>query len=293
MANNYIIFEDGVHAEVFLVEANSEKLAWKLYLERQWEYVEQGDGTYRHKIRHHVNLDDVFGIYGITSHSDGSYSDVHGSAFSSLEEVKSLYGIEEQADETFISRDKAYANLAEARCRVAGHHHVEIALCLINPLSLFQTLFVSRDKWEYAQLDTVDEIKSDIITQHLWQATRYESIGQVKEAVAELKKALRLTSEPREKLNIFLEVGRLCGLLNQLPEAAKQYTQALQLVSEYDNYALIRYGLAEVYQKMGLTSKALWHYRQVPVGHLDEGEEKELEKRIAELEQTDRATKTA
>ena len=292
MITQFIIFEDSTHAQIFLVQADNEEQAWKLYLERQWNYVEQPDGTYRSKPVHHDNLDKAFGTYGIISHSDGSYSNTHGVAFPSLEEVKFKYSIEEQDNETFVSHNERYSSLEEAIPHIVGHRHVEIAPCNINLLIAFQTLFVSRDKRDYAQLDTKKEIEDDIISQHLWQAVRYESIGQVSGAVAELNKALKLTHDPRERLSISLDAGRLLESLNHLPAAAKQYKYALQVASEYDDHAAIRYGLASVYEKMGLTSKALWHYRRVPANHLDEEDSEELQKRIAELEKVSLPMKT-
>ncbi len=39
MTREFIIYEDSVHAQVFLVQAESEEQAWKLYLDREVEAV--------------------------------------------------------------------------------------------------------------------------------------------------------------------------------------------------------------------------------------------------------------
>lgn len=291
--NGYIIFEDSVHSQVFFVQATEEMQAWKLYLERQWEYVEQSDGTYRHKVRYHKSLNEVFGVYGIISNPDGSYFNVHGATFSSLQEVQSYYSIKELSNEMFTSQGVAYFTLAEAKCQVAGHHHLEIAPCCPNLSLAFQTLFVSRDKWEYAQLDTADKIKEDIHLQHLWQAVRYETLGELKEAIAELKQALHITPNRREQLSLLLDVGRLLEVLDQLPAAARYYQKALGLATEFDNRGAIRYGLAEVYERMGQLSKALWHYKRVSLEDLDDEDNEKITGRITELEQSISTTKTA
>ena len=202
MNTTYIIFEDSVHAQVFLVQAEDEEHAWKLYLERERYYVEQPDGTYRSGPWTHDGLQDAFQTYGIASQNDGSYFDTEGDTFRSLDDAKAKYGIVEQSDETFISYDKSYPDLKEALRQTVGHHHYEIAPCSINPLAAFQTLYVSKDKWDYVGQDTPEDLKSDIVTQHLWQAERYKTLGQPEAAVAELKKALKLAASRREKLDI-------------------------------------------------------------------------------------------
>jgi len=261
---------------------------WKLYLDREYDYVEQPDGTYRGKPVERDNLDEVFGAYGISSQPDGSYSNTHGATFPSLEEVKSKYGIEEQADETFISLGESYPSLMEAIPRVVGHHHVEIAPCNVNLLAAFQALYVSKDKWDYVGFDTPEDLKSDIVLQHLWQAERYEVLEQLKEAVAELKKALRLTLDPRERLSNFFHTARLLMLLGQFLAAAKQYKQALNLATEYDNRGQIKLGIAECYEEAGQLPKAIWHYKRVissdPEDDPDMDEREDLKKRVAELE---------
>ena len=292
MANGYVIFEDSVHSQVFFARATEEIQAWKLYLEHQWEYIEQPDGAYRHKIRHHKSLDEVFGVYGITSSADGSYFNTQGVAFSSLEEVQSYYSIKELSNKMFTSQGVAYPTLADARHEVAGHHHVEIAPCCLNLSSVFQRLFVSRDKWEYAQLDTVEEINQDIHLQHLWQAVRYETLGELKKAIAELKKALQITSNRREQLSILLNMGRLLEELNQLSAAAKYYQKALNVATQFDNRGAIRYGLAEIYERLGQPARALWHYKRTPLEDLDDEDNERIIERIAELEQQNLVTGT-
>ena len=183
----------------FWCRQKNEEQAWKLYLDREYNYVEQPDGTYRGRPKDYENLDEIFGAYGIMSHPDGTHSNTHGITFASLKEVKDKYGIEELPGETFIAHDVSYPSLMEAIPRVVGHHHVEIDPCNINMLAVFQTLYVSKDKWDYVELDTPEDLKSDIISQHCWQAERYTTLGQLKEAVMELKKALRLTTDPRDK----------------------------------------------------------------------------------------------
>ena len=232
MTREFIIYEDSVHAQVFLVQAESEEQAWTLYLDREYNYIEHPDGTYRGRPEDYDNLDKIFGAYGITSHPDGTYSNTHGLTFASLEEVKSKYGIEEQADETFIVYDESYPSLMEAVHGVVGHHHVEIDPCDINLLAEFQTLFVSKDKWDYVELDTPENLKSDIISQHKWQAERYNTLGQLKEAITELKKALRLTTDPKEKNDLHCHIARLLWLSRQLSAAAKQYQIALRTANE-------------------------------------------------------------
>ncbi len=288
MTREFIIYEDSVHAQVFLVQAESEEQAWKLYLDREYNCIEQPDGTYRRRPEDYDNLDSVFGTYGIILHDDGTYSNTHGLAFSSLEEVKSKYGIEELPDETFIAHDESYPSLMEAIHRVAGHHHVEIAPCDINPLAAFQTLYVSKDKWDYAELDTPENLKSDIVLQHWWQAERYSTLGQPKDVIAELRKALRLTTDPREKMSLHVSIAWQLSCLYRFPAAARHYKQALRLATEYDNRGQYRIGVAENYEKAGHLSKAIWHYKRVinadPEDDPDPEERGELKKRVAELE---------
>jgi tetratricopeptide (TPR) repeat protein len=286
MNTDYIIFEDSVHAQVFLVQANSEEQAWKLYLERERNYVEQSDGTYRSGPWTHGNLQDVFQTYGIVSRGDGSYFDTEGATFQSLDDVRAMYGIEERSDETFVSYDKSYPNLTEALRQTVGHHRFEIAPCSINPLAAFQTLFVSKDKWDYVEQGTSEDLKSDIATQHLWQAERYKTLGQLEDAVAELKKALNLAASRKEKLDILLGLGWLLRSLGQFSAAVKNYREALHIATEYDNEAWIRQRLAEVYEEMGQPSKALWHYRRVLVDDLDDADTEKLQERITELSLT-------
>ncbi len=284
MTREFIIYEDSVHAQVFLVQAESEEQAWKLYLDREYDYVEQPDGTYRHRPEEYDNLDSVFGAYGVMAHPDGTYSNTHGVAFPSLKEVKAKYGIEELPNETFIAHDVSYPSLMEAIPQVVGHHHVEIDLCDINMLAAFQTLFVSKDKWDYVELDTPENLKSDIVLQHRWQAERYTTLGQLKEAAAELKNALRLTIDPRDKNDLHFHIARLLWSHGQLSAAAKQYKIALRTATEFDNFDIIRYYLAQVYEEMGQPAKALWHYKRVDLDELHDDTLEELKKRVAELE---------
>lgn len=292
MDKEFIIFVDGVHAQVFLVQAEDEEQAWKLYLEQEQHYVEQPDGTYRSGPWTHDGLEDVFRTYGITSRRDGTYADTSGSTFQSLEDVKATYGVEEQSDETFVSRDRSYPNLTEALRQTVGHTHLELSPCDVNPLAKFQTLFVSKDKWEYVEQGASEDLKADVITQHLWQAERYKTLGQLKEAVAELKKALKMAASRKEKLSISLDLGWLLRSLGQLPAAAKKYKDALCIATEYDNRGWIRQRLAEVYEEMGLHSIALWHYKRVSVDDLYAEDLEKLYKRIAELDLAVSATKT-
>lgn len=283
MNKEFIIFEDSVHAQVFLVQAEDEEHAWKLYLERERYYVEQPDGTYRSGPWTHDSLQDAFQTYGIASQSDGSYSDTEGSIFQSSDDVKAVYGIVEQRDETFISYDKRYPDLKEALHATVGHHHYEIAPCSINPLAAFQTLYVSRDKWDYVEQDTPVDLKSDIVTQHLWQAERYKTLGQSEAAVAELKKALKMTGSRKDKLGILLDLGWLLKSVGQFSAAAKNHRDALRITTEYDNRGAIRQSLGEIYEEMGQPSKALWHYKRVLVDDLDDEDTEKLQERIAEL----------
>ncbi len=284
MTRDFIIYEDSVHAQVFLVQAESEEQAWKLYLDREYSYVEQPDGTYRGRPGDYDNLDGIFGTYGIIVHDDGSYSNTHGAVFPSLKEVKDKYGIEELPNETFIAHDVSYASLVEAIHGEVGHHHVEIAPCNINLLAAFQTLYVSKDKWDYVELDTPEDLKYDIISQHLWQAERYTTLGQLEEAVAELKKALRLTIDPSEENDLYCHIARLLWSHGQLSAAVKQYQIALRTANEFDNPAMIRYFLAQIYEEMGQPAKALWHYKRVDADELHDDTLEEMQKRVAELE---------
>ena len=286
MNKEFIIFEDSVHAQMFLVQAEDEEQAWKLYLERERYYVEQPDGTYRSGPWTHDGLQDAFQTYGIASQSDGSYFDTEGATFQSLDDVKAVYGIVEQSDETFISYDKSYPNLTEALRATVGHHHYEIAPCSINPLAAFQTLFVSKDKWDYVEQDTPEDLKSDIVSQHLWQAERYKTLGQLEDAVAELKKALKLASSRRDKLGILLDLGSLLKSLGRFSAAARSYQDALRITTEYDNRGAIRQSLGEIYEEMGQPSKALWHYKRVLVDDLDDDDLQKLQERITELSLT-------
>ncbi len=288
MTREFIIYEDSVHAQVFLVQAESEEQAWTLYLDREYDYIKQPDGTYRGRPEEYDNLDKIFGAYGLMLHPDGTYTNTHGLTFAALEEVKSHYGIEEQADETFNVYDVSYPSLMEAVHGEVGHHHVEIDPCNINMLAAFQTLFVSKDKWDYVELDTPEDLRSDIISQHLWQAERYTTLGQLKEAVAELKKALRLTTDPRNKNDLHGHIARLLWSRGQLSAAAKQYKIALHTATEFDNFDMIRYYLAQVYEEMGQPAKALWHYKRVDVDELHDDTLEELKKRVAELEERDK-----
>ena len=287
MNKEFIIFEDSVHAQVFLVQAEDEEHAWKLYLERERHYVEQPDGTYRSGPWTHDGLQDVFNTYGIASQSDGSYCDSEGGVFQSLDAVKAVYGIVEQSDETFISYDKSYPNQAEALRATVGHHHYEIAPCGINPLAAFQTLFVSKDKWDHVEQDTPEDLKSDIVSQHLWQAERYKTLGQPEAAVAELRKALKLAASRKDKLDILLDLGWQLRSLGRFSAAAKNYRSALYIATEYDNEAWTRQRLAEVYEEMGQPSKALWHYKRVLVDDLHDDDLQKLQERIAELSLAD------
>lgn len=281
MNTTYIIFEDSVHAQVFLVQAKDEEQAWKLYLEHERHYVEQPDGTYRSGPWTHDSLKNVFQTYGIASRGDGSYYDTEGATLQSLDDVKATYGIEEQSDETFISYDKTYSSLKEALRHTIGHHHLEIAPCSVDLLAAFQTLFVSKDKWDYVEQSSVEDLKFDIVTQHTWQAERYKTLGRPEAAVAELKNALKIVSSRKEKLRIFLDLGWLLGSLGQFPAAAKNYRDALHIATEYDNSASIRQSLAEVYEKMGQPAKALWHYKRVLVDDLHDEDTQKLQERIA------------
>lgn len=288
MTREFIIYEDSVHAQVFLVQAETENQAWKLYLDRGYDCVEQPDGTYRGKAEEYDNLDSIFGAYGIIVHDDGSYSNTHGAVFSTLEEVKSKYGIEEQPDETFVLCGESYPSLTEAIPRVVGHHHVEIAPCDINMLATFQTIYVSKDKWDYVELDEPEDLKSDIVSQHLWQAERYSTLGQPKDVIVEQRRALRLTLDPREKMGLYVSIAWRLSCLGQFSAAAKHYKQALWLATEYDNRGQYRIGVAENYEKAGHLSKAIWHYKRVinadPEDDPDMDEREELKKRVAELE---------
>ena len=214
------------------------------------------------------------------------------SKFRELEDVKAMYGIEEQSDETFISRDKSDASLTEALRQIVGHH-LEIAPCNINPLAAFQALFASKDKWDYVEQDTIKDLKSDIVSQHLWQAERYKTLGQLKDAIAELRKALKIVVSRKEKLDILLDLGWLLRSLGQFSAAAKKYEAALRIATEYDNIAWIRQRLAEVYVEMGQPSMALLHYEQVFVDDLYTEDREELQKHIAELNLTISTTPTA
>lgn len=283
MNKEYIIFADSVHTQVFLAQAEDEEEAWKLYLERERHYVEQPGGTYRSGPWTHDSLQDAFQTYGIVSQSGGSYSDTRGSTFGSLDDVKAIYGIEEQSDETFISYDKSYPDLTEALRATVGHHHFEIAPCSINPMATFQTLFVSKDKWDYVERDTQEDLKSDIVSQHLWQAERYKTLGQPEAAVAELKKALKIADAREDELSILLDLGWLLRSLRRFSAAAKNYRDALRIATEYDNGAWTRQRLAEVYEEMGQPSKALWHYKRVLVDDLYNEDIQKLQERIAEL----------
>ena len=302
MLTEYIIFEDSVHAQVFLVRAEDEEQAWKLYLEQEENYVEQPDGTYRGKPSDYDSLKSVFGAYGITLHKDGSYSDVDGLTFRSSGEVKSFYGIEELSADKVIVYGKSYPNLTEALRQVVGHHHIEIDPCEIDSSAAIQTLFVSRDKWDYVELFapdiTTEDIMSDIVSGYLWQARRYEGVGRASEAIVELKKMLRLTLSRKEKLNALFELGRLYVLSGQFVRAAKQYQQVLHLATEHDNRGHIRSLLAKVYEEMGQLSKALWHYKRTLRDNLrdDDLHDEDIEaikKRIAALEQANFTTTTA
>lgn len=282
----------------FFVQAEDEAAAWKLYLEREENYVEQPGGTYRSGPVEYESLESIFGAYGITQHNDGSYTDVNDGTFQSWEDVKNFYGIKEQGDGTFIVYDKSYPNLSEALRQTVGHHHIEIALCSINYLAAFQTLFVSKDKWDYVGLDTPEDLRSDIITQHLWQAERYDTLGQLQDAVAELRKALRLAVVKRERSSIRFHIARLLVLLGQYSAAAKEYKEVLRLATEHDNRGQFRSLLAEVYDKMGQPSKALWHYKRTLRDNLRDDDLRDedceaVQKRITELEQANPTTKTA
>ena len=298
MPKEYVIFEDSVHAQVFLVQAEDEEAAWKLYLERERNYVEQPDGTYRSGPFNFESLDSIFGAYGIISHGDGSYSDTDDRTFQSWEDVKEFYGIEEQPDGTFIVCDKIYSNLREALRQTVGHHHIEIDPCNINYLAPFQTLFVSRDKWDYVELDTPKDLKADIIRQHLWQSERYKTLGQLQDAVAELKKALRLPVARKKKVDVLLDLARLLRLLGQHSAAAEQYKEVLRLATEHDNRGEIRSLLAETYDDMGQSAKALWHYKRTLRDNLRDDDLRDedveaIKKRIAALEQANPTTAPA
>lgn len=297
MLKEYIIFEDSAHAQVFLVQAEDEAGAWNLYLEREHNYVRQPDGTYRGGPFDYECLESIFGAYGITQHDDGSYSDTDDKTFQSWEETKTFYGIEEQADGTYLVYNKSYANLSEALRQTVGHR-IEIAPSDINYLAPFQTLYASKDKWDYIGFATSESLKSDIVSQHLWQAERYDALGQLEEAVAELNKALILAPSRKEQLSIRFHTARLLNSLGQYPAAAKQYKKVLRLATEHDNRGHIRSLLAEVYEHMGQPSKALWHYKYALRANLrdDDLHDEECEavqKRIVELEPADLATKTA
>lgn len=298
MPNEYIIFEDSVHAQIFLVQAKDEAAAWNLYLEREQNYVQQPDDTYRSRPVEYESLESIFGAYGITQHDDGSYTDVNDGIFQSWEYVKNFYGIEQQDDGTFVVYDKSYPNLFETLHQTVGHHHIEIAPCNINYLAPFQTLYVSKDKWDYVELDTPEDLKSDIITQHLWQAERYDTLGQLQDAVAELRKALGLAVIKREQSSIRFHIARLLVLLGQYPAAAEEYKKVLYLATEQDNRGQFRSLLAEVYEKMDQPSKALWHYKRTLRDNLRDDDLRDddceaIQKRIMELEQTTPTTKTA
>lgn len=298
MPNEYIIFEDSVHAQVLLVQAEDETQAWKLYLEREQNYVEQPDGTYRSGPVDYESLESVFGAYGIIPNDNGSYSNTDDRTFQSLREVKTFYGIEEQRDGTVIAYDKSYPNLTEAVRQTVGHHHIEIAPCDINYLAPFQTFYVSKDKWDYVGLDTPQDLKSDIISQHLWQSERYTTLGQLQDAVAELQKAIKLADNRKDRISIHEKLAWLLKSLRQFQASAKHYREALHLATEFDNKPWIRYRLAEVCEDIGQPSKALWHYKRTFRDNLRDDalhdEECEvLQKRIAELEQANLATKTA
>jgi hypothetical protein len=290
VTREFIIYEDSVHVQVFLVQAESEEQAWKLYLDREYNCIEQPDGTYRSRPGDYDNLNSVFGAYGIIVHDDGSYSNTHGAVFPSLKEVKDKYGIEELPDETFIVHDVSYPSLMEAVRGEVGHHHVEIDPCDINMLAAFQTLFVSKDKWDYVELDTPEDLKSDIISQHLWQAERYSTLGQTKDVIAELRKALRLTFDPREEMRLHAKIAWHLSSLCQLSAAAKHYKQALRPATEFDNRGQYRIRLAENYEKAGHLSKAIWHYERVingdPEDDPDADEREDLKKRVAELKRS-------
>lgn len=283
MDTNYIIFEDGVHAQVFLVRAKNEEQAWRSYLERIWDYVEQQNGAYCHKPLSHASLQDVFDTYGIVPRSGGLYTTPGDPTPQTLEDVKALYGIAERDDKTFVSHDRCYPNLIEAVKQVTGTHHIEIAEYNLDGQEAFQLLFSSRDKWDYVEAATAEDVKTDIVNEHRWQARRYVSLNKLPEAVAELKKALVLTGR-RETLSLYVDIAHLFVELNQFRSAAKHYNQALRVSTIYNNQDQIRRKLAEVYVSLEERPKALWHYRRILSSDPDAEDRTEIERRIIDLQ---------
>ncbi len=210
MNSNFIVFETNAHSQVFLLRAVSEEQAWNLYLEAKWDYQEQENGTYCRKTIIHDSLQDAFDAYGITRNPDEFYLDGEGFIFASLQDVKSTYNIEEKSDGTVDSKGKCYLNLAEAINHIARENHrIELTRCDIREDEAIQLLFTSKDEWEYIEQATLEYLQANIVNQHRWQSRRYEHIGHLSEAIAELKKAQGLAVLPKDKLTLHLDIARL------------------------------------------------------------------------------------
>ena len=280
----FIIYSPGVHSEVFLAQTDTEEQAWKLFLEQDNEYQEQRDGTFQHKTIFHDDLQAALGVYGLTGYPDGSYSnaDEH---FATLGEAQAAYGIKEGGN-TVTSHNRSYSNLMAALRAVSLEaHRLEIAPVMIDRKATFQSIFVSKDKWDYVECSPAEDVKRDILSEHRWQAARYERLNLVPDAIAELKRGLRISTSALDKVYFHKYLARLLVEMGKLPSAARHYENALSFNMNSGEPSLIHYRVAEIYLGLGRQRKALQHYQKIDLEDLRDEEVAEVKERMMSLQQ--------
>ncbi len=278
----FIIYSPGVHTEVFLAQTDAEEQAWILFVEQVHDYQEQPDGSFRHKTIFHEDLQEALDMYGLTKFPDGSYSNANAH-FASLQEAQAAYGIEE-SETTFTSSDRSYPNLISALRTISPEaHRLEIAPITINPTATFQALFGSKDEWDYVECNPEEDVKKDILSQHRWQAERYERLNLLPDVLAELKQGLNISTSVGDKIYFHQYLGRLLFKMGKLPSAARHYESALLFQISIGERSLLHYRVAEIYYQLGKQKKALQHYQNADFQDLRDEEIAKVKERMLSL----------
>lgn len=239
--NKYLIYDQNAHTQVFVVQADNEEQAWDIYLAEEQDYIQRGVGYVRKERVLHEDLEDVFIVYGLLYHPDGTVTMTDGHRVDTLEEAFQHFNVVPQEDGTYFSYDECYKTRSEALSQLAPLHRLEMQEFHLNEEEAFQCLFFSKDELAYLSTAT----KEDIAFEHHWQSARYVAIGDMLSAIEEEKKSLELLTKRRSRLVSQLDIAGLYFKIEAYDKAAEYYKMALEGSNLYDNIEAISAGLAE------------------------------------------------
>jgi tetratricopeptide (TPR) repeat protein len=257
MNSYYIIFEKADHTSVFMIRAGTEQEAWKRYLEVEHEYVEQPDGSFRHKERFHNSLQDALDTYGLVRISPMSFQDSVSRVYETMDSAFAAYGIIERPDDTFSSTDITYPNLETILVSLRqDYRDLTLQKANFEVDASFQLLFSSRDELA----DIVETSKSDIAKEHAILADYYEARNDIKSALQELRKCIKLDNDRRRLVSYHWEIARLLRQVGKVSQAVNHYKHALKLCAPSGNREQIAYLLATAFDELGDSENALSNY---------------------------------